>query len=805
MTNVIDEYLRNNLWANPKGDWQFPIMPELISPSQGYRGYFILNNTRFNLPDNNSYYNAYSAGRLNPELIRLLLNNNMWTSFDEIINNYNMYSSAYTDDGITLLRSDVYYAFGKNKTLIILVRRNNNFNLNYENLNIGVRFYAPVYLEQNQSLYSGSFSCVSKNITNNQYLNDVQTFYNSYPENSVSVFINGYLNSINNVTIGSSVDIIYDPVYKSTYSRLLNTLPVFYSNLDKSRKYLFHIDPENINEIDFISNIDFYLIGYNSNSSYGLYLHRNIISNIRNVSFHDYSIETSNVQNLMINISNLVENPTFEIVAKVRKSPFGQNLLNTDNDLLNLYKIQSDKESLFAGKNSVSIFNASNLESSDIMQYVSSYQSQLDQFNSLEVAGYNSITNAICSPLVNVGSEPILIPECFTPGFTAFEFSNGLLNLTSSNSNNGSYSVINSTTDKVLFLNGVPTNNPNDIYKSWLGGNISISTQYDYRVYGFNGQNWLDVTNEIPVQEVSGSNILSYINGYEELLIKTSEYIYVVSAEVNVQNTALFYELNDPYMEAIPYGALDVFLNGYYLNYLIDYILIGNIVYITNLEKININNINNLLIVGYSFCNQDLSIPNYNNIKVYENLPEFNNDHYYPHITIVNNQIYDNQTFTEPYYEVNNKLIPVSLRYFYNLDTLTLLEDSLENKPKMDVMESLYNEFKPIDILPNKKPILSVFLNTILNNAIQGEFNNFIYTDYSKSDILFLLFSWSKLFSSDPLFNDDILSEQYEIFGTFNTIDVNKYVYDFFVHVLEVYKSDKLNYFGTVSNLNIKF
>ena len=809
MTNVLDQSLRNNVWGNPKGDWQFPIIPELVSPPDGYKGIFRLGNVNVELPDNNSVYNVYTAGSLNPELIKLLINNGFWTSFVDVMKNNNMFASAYTDDGLTFCRKDLYYTFGRNRSLLIALRRNSLFDVDYSYLNIAVRFFIPAYLDQNLSVYNGKYDVFSMDVLSNNALTLTNNFISQYNNEDLTIFINGYLSNASNIAVNQAVDVVYDPQIKAIYKSMLNTLPVFYSELDQKRKYLFHVDPTNIDELDFISNIDFYLVIDNGTDKYGLYVHRNNVENIRNVTFHDYSILTNNIQNLISNLPIAIKDYSLYLVGYFRHSPYGQNLINTDQELLNFYKIEKNKFTLLAGKNDVSIYNASKLEMSPIMRYITSYQSSLYNFDSLDVAGYNSITKLVCSPLVNVENTLIEIPECFSNAFTAYEFSNGILNLYSSDNKNGAYQVVNGNTDQVLFINGSTTNDPNSIYIEWSGGNYSVPTLYDFRVYGYNGE-WSDITNNITVLTVMNNNVLSYPEGYSEVLIKTNQYTLNIDNVVYIDNSGYIATIDDPNMVNIPYGFVDVYLNGFTLIYGIDYFLIGNDVYVTNVDKLLLNDFNKILISCYGFCNSDLTMPNYNETKVIinnnnEQINSIIESSYMPSVPIVNSEVYNNQTFTQDYLEVTNKVYPISLRTFYNKDTQTFLDNESNRETIVDNLEEIFNSFKPKDVLVNKKILLSPFLNIVLYNSINHYYDAFITSDYTRSDIGMFLFSLREQFNQDPLFNDNLDKNYYRVLGCLGNVSVNKFVYDFYSNLLIYYKNDKLDIDTTLSFLQIVF
>ncbi len=800
--------MMNHLWGNPKGDWQYPLIPDKISPSSGYIVYFNHNNRVINLPDNTSTFSIFTLGSLNPELLGLRIPGpNGWVSFDSVMTTLNMYASCYTE-GLNLLRSDIYYRFNQSKELIIAVRWNSNFNIDYGSLDkITIRFYIPEYLNQNKSIYSGNFDILSLNVNANDALSEVQAFSEKY-SGQVSIFANGYYTTLDNIQLNQGVDIIYSPIFKSSYSRSLNSLPVFYSDIDNEWKCLFHIGPTVVNDLEFISNIDFYLVINYPSTQLGLYIDRNNISNIRNVTYHDYAISTEIIESLLSNLPLTENDYSYSIVANVHKSAFGRELINSSNQLLDLYNIDKvPTVSLLAGMNANSIYNATDLEKGSVMDYIQSGFNELSNFDLLEIGGYGSIAKLVGNPLVQVENNWVTVPGAYPEYFTAFEYQNNLLTNFSSNYSNAKYPLVNQSATYVEFINGQSTNDFNDIYTEWSSGSYSIPIDLDYRVYAIINNVYTDVTNNISMSTVSSNNILTYNPEYGTMYIKTSQYILVQDGVYasNVNGTVV--TINDTMMSNIPYGVVDVFINGYYLIQNRDYILIGNTVYITNFEYSNSSS-NSVLIRCYSFCNTDMTmLSNTENFYIENNssanltLLSLSMQYYSPTVLIVNNQIYTSQSFLEPFLYVTIKTYPVSMRNYYNQDSVTLYNNDLQTRK---LIKDLNNTFKTDIVISNKTTLLSAFLSTVLYNSLLGTYNDFINSNYAMADIGPYLSNLVSQFNGiDPLLNDDISSNQYSVVGVLASLPINVpvNVYDFFSKVMTFFYNDKLDTFATLSYL----
>lgn len=813
MSNQINTFLMDHLWANPNGDWQYPLMPDKISPTNGYIVYFNHNTRSINLPDNTSTFSVFTLGSLNPELLGLRIPGpSGWVSFSSVMTTLNMYASCYTSNGLNLLRSDVYYRFNQSKELIIAIRWNSNFNIDYASLDqITIRFYIPEYLNQNKSIYSGSFDILSLNVNANNALAQVQAFAQKY-NNQVSIFANGYYITLNSLQLNQAVDIIYSPIFKSSHTTPINNLPVFYSDIDNEWKCLFHIDPLVVDSLEFISDVDFYLVIQYTNSQLGLYINRNNISNIRNVTYHDYSISTEVIEALLNSIPLTENDYSYSITANVHKSAFGRNMVNSSNELLSLYNINKvSTTSLLAGINANSIYNANELEKSAVSSYMQSGFNELSSFDLLSIGGYGSIAKLVGSPLLRVENTWVTVPPAYPEYFTAFEYANNLLTNFGSNYSNGQYPLSNDSATYVEFINGIYTNSIENIYNQWTSGTYSIPIDLDYRVYALVNNVYTDVTSNITVSTVSNNNILEYNSAYSTMYVKTSQYIFVQDGIYTSNINGTIIPISDSLMTNIPYGIVDVFINGYYLVYNRDYILIGNIIYITNFEYSNSVN-NSVLIRCYSFCNSDTSMLNttenfyiQNDNTANETLLSLYSQYYSPIVMIVNNQIWTQQSFTEPYLYVTIKTYPVSLRNYYNQDSVNLFNNDLQTR---SFIKNLNNTFKTDIVISNKTTLLSAFLSTVLYNALLGTYDEFINSDYSFADIgPYLNHLVSQFNLVDPLFNVEIRSNQYSVIGVLanSAINVPVNIYNFYYKVMTFFYNDKLDMFGTLSYLQKTF
>ncbi len=820
MPNFFTQFLVDNIWASPKGDWQFPITPMRMSPDDGFINTCQLAKTNIALPTKNETYHLFQVGRYNPQLLKLLLGNGTWQSFADIINNQNVYAQTYTDYGLTLSLSDVYFRFDYNKSLYIAVRWNSAFELNYNELTtITIRFITASFIDNSIPQLLNQYSAWSGLVTDDLDRSSLDQFAVQYPSQNLLVYINGFLSDLNAIAYYDQVDVIFDPLYKQSTVLRLNELPVFNSDMDKQRKYLFHVTPLNENDIDFINNIDFYLTAMDTNGNQtGLYIHRNNIRNVRNVTFHDYSIMAYNVQNLLTYLPLALSNYELYITAFIRKSGFNTGgVIDTKEKLLSLYDFPDDLlTSLLANLNSDSLWNASNLEKSATLQFIQCYLEDLNNYNTEEVGGYLSITNQICPPLAEADSNWVTIPPCYQDGFTVAEFSNGLLSGLSYNQKDGKYQLVNPNTDHVEFTSGIPTTEIDLIYSPWIDGSFTVPLNIEYRVYGQDPENgWIDITNLVSSEQTSSGTVLTYPTGYTNIIVKNNGYQFVYSKALPTSFSNISIQLDDPYMSYIPYGVIDVYLNGYLLVHHVDYIVIGNTVYLCNYEQMKTTYNNLLYIKCQGFCDSNLKLLSLDTNLILENTPENINSLneiiatlYRAAVVVVNNTLYTGQSYPDSFLYICIKTKLVNAYKYLGSDSQTLLTSALDTNEKISLLKTVYMPDYSVKPLTNyKKTLISPFLYTILENLLAGEYDQWFSINYTKADLGNFFYEMSQVFYDDPIWNSVVNYDYYQVvgFNTAFTVNLNAYQFKFFIDVVTFFNNSRIDYLSTLTNTLLVF
>jgi hypothetical protein len=188
------------------------------------------------------------------------------------------------------------------------------------------------------------------------------------------------------------------------------------------------------------------------------------------------------------------------------------------------------------------------------------------------------------------------------------------------------------------------------------------------------------------------------------------------------------------------------------------------------------------------------------------------NNEYRPLVITINNLLYNyeevlqNSFIKSDILYISSKTPLINAHEYLNSDSQTLLEESLGINTIIKNIENNINNPSVILYPVNNKVILiSAFLSEILTNLINGNYDEFVYSDYVEADIGNYFLSLSQNLIDDPLWNDRVEYVYFAVVG-FNiqySVSLNKQYFDFYVRVLKYYSNERLDYYDTVTNLSI--
>lgn len=639
MAEFLVDHAVKNVWCSPEQDRQYILQAAKITPINGRISTVDVMWRNIKLPDTTSYWHVYQVGGVSPLVFGLLSDQNKWISFSQVCNTQKMICDIYTLNGIMLPRTDTYYMYTKDNNLIICVRNNNNINFDF-NGNIFIRLYTNAYFTSTRSNKDTDYIFIGgKTILTTDDILTIQNTIASYRTltGETYCFINGVKVSnisILNASIGDACEFIYDSSIIKIVDFPIYSLNTFNSTLDNTAKYLLNYFGNDDGTIDYIDDIDVFILEDLSNNSHsGVYYNHNNPSALRNLTHRDYSINASFI-NTYINIirtiagNRLVDTNNLFIRLHIRKSGYNRSSVNEANRIKELYKLppESIPRAMLGLDSVVNNWTADTLESSMYTNIMRSKFIEITKQKVSDAYGYNAISKLIANtpnvPIVVGNNKVITLPFALQNYSTMYEYDvNGLLLGFYVHVSGGSYICANLNTVLVEIISGAGSKILDDTFGNnnlpVNANNNSFRVYYANRINNGNDNNWTDVTGTDKYLITNG--VLEWADNLIDpyICIRTDNKFLAYNLSLNSSNGYMRFTLNQTSMGvdkilSIPLGDLDIFLNGHSLIKNLDYFVNFPEVVITN-KKYLINPMTtnqNLHIRFTGFCNSDLTMKN---------------------------------------------------------------------------------------------------------------------------------------------------------------------------------------------------
>ena len=645
MSEYLFDYAIKNIWCNPDVDRQYIVKPYRITQSNGVFNSASVMSKTYSMPTKQERYHVFQVGFLPPGLLGMFSDilddyTDEWTSVVESINSDQMLMDVYTDKGVQIPRSEVYYMFTNDQNLIFAIKENSRVKINYKTEDIYFRVYSPAYFNTEEG-HDGNDLIYAYSVVPT-VMNDILVIQNKiayYKTLSGSLFIykNGLLvNDITllNTSLKDAIDIVYDSTVFREVEFKVSDLTVFTSKIDSVYKYLLHYpDTDSTDMIYYHDDIDFYITDGKTSFS-GLYYHRNKVGACRMVTHRDYSIMVDNVVNfksaLETILSSGINQSDVTIKLYLRKSSYTRPLVFENQRFQELYKLSDDKvmAALSGVAATVSVWEASNAEASWYSRMTGMQHKSITEDIVEEALGYNAISKIIGdTPQITVTEHSrtmVNVPVGLQNDSTVYEYDSEGLLLRSVEINSATeYTATNSTVKLVEIIAGTGSQYPNILFGT---NTINIPENANYRVYvchavsGGYDEIWSDITGSDKYTVIN--NVLTWTAEEEGqyMMVRTDlkflDYSIGVSANAGVfEFTLSEYQNrgngNKHRVMCVPMGELDIFLNGYSLIRGLDYVINFPKVVINNREYLTTNPLTTeqkVRIRFTGFCTSDMKL-----------------------------------------------------------------------------------------------------------------------------------------------------------------------------------------------------
>lgn len=628
MSNPIIQHALANVWCAPEQDAQAIIQPARITHSSGVFGRVTVMWSTISLPTERDFYHVYSLGDLATVLVNLPRTRGQWLNLATIAHERNVHVQLYNKRGILYPCSLAWLYIMDNTNVIVAIENRNNIDWDFTNEKLYFRVYSNAYFFSKRWRLSKSTSMsgltvyggvVGRDFTVPQFKNrlaeleqkdfGVTKFYHN--GKLITRVPSGYVSG------GDTLEFIHDRSIRRVRQINFFDLHEFTSQRsgDEGGKAKHVIPPdEHGDTIEYYDDIDFHLVRNQANIddlAVGVYYHRNEAIAVRMLTHNAYSIAGQHVNSFVLDNPDIFDNnEDVEVRMYVRESGWQRELIHDGYHIRQLYKLDLDQieQAMGTTGNEVTEWQAGELEQNDYTRLMGSDPNNIDKTLVANAYGYHTLTRimsqSVHQPQGSGSSRYVTRPPGMSMAAVFTYNLQGHLVGWSSHLAGETIHVPASTQAKVVeLLDGRLHDSGNDYY-----GWTLITTNESVRKTGFrcyvapmiNGSpdqsQWTDVTDDDTYFTVSedgkeiqwndseldlkGEYPATRIGGrvvfYQVPL--NEDYPGYVRFDVNVPNRWKLPSKDDDsslsgYPITIPYGQMDIFMDGQLLVEDVDYIV----------------------------------------------------------------------------------------------------------------------------------------------------------------------------------------------------------------------------------------
>jgi hypothetical protein len=675
--------------------------------------------------------------------------------------------------------------------------------------------------------------------------------------------------SLTTAGVGDTVEFVLDASVKRFVEFDIKDLPAFVSTLDNERKLILHYVDPTVQSIEYLDDLDLYLYKPlpTAGRFMGVYYHRNEGAWLRMLTHKDYSIPVerlvgfvrthtpdprNTIDPVRWNADNWSDINQLKLRVYFRHSGYERPLQPESHRIQELYRLNSQQiVQAMTGDHALNpLWQAENLERSPYVQFMSAspefvypiafgrpegnspQKTEAQEFVG-DVYGYHAAASILAKTpskvYVDQGYRYADLAYEHWDNATVFEYdAQGVLLEHHYHVGGRKYRANNSLCVRVEAITGLGSTELNTTY-----GNapVDLPTGYNYRIYvsskwgGVPKGDWIDIT-ELPNRSDWG-----YLDDTSENIrwvwtadtskwygaVRVDDRFFLQELTFNksmghirfsvASNEIHEGDLTHQIME-IPFGHLDVLLNGRSLIENLDYVVQWPQVVLNNLEYLHDGN-NRVLIRGHGFCTSELTRQPVGEVGFVE-YGVLSNDGQYDVFThkvqriIVDGHYRDARelVFEEDMSELRItderngapfliQTPAIVFRDVYAKDNVARAEDDVRDKQVSDYMTEYFPKRKrpEPDFIETQYHVFSVFSNKILHDLRNGIlYPAGIEDHYSEYDIR----RWCKDY--EWLLPFDLCNREYNelhvgVYPHWHTAPVGLtiYQYQFYVRVLQTY------------------
>lgn len=657
-----------NVWCNPAQDRQFVYKLARLTPRYGTRDHIRLYYEHVVMPTPEIKYHIYQIGHALPKRLGLPLKTQQWLRLSDLANDELLHTELYIESGIQFPRHSSYIRLTKNRNVIVAVAINDRIG-DLEDQSLYLRFYSNAFFNSVRSEGRRYMRVDGLTVKTQDQLIALQRRLRIEVE-ELGGWTYHYVNgrfvhnlSLTTAQVGDVVEYVIDGSLKRKVVFKIDDLKAFHSTRDAAQKYILHYDDPSVDQIEYLDDLDVFLVKPSIADRYmGITYHRNTIDWLRMLTHKDYSIPRHRLDEFVEvhpvdprSLENADQWPSddwtslsgMELHVYLRDSGYERPLIVESSRISELYKLPSKliMESFTGVQGSLPLWRAANLEDSEYVRFMSALPREVHPitYNDVEttsqekqnaqefvgkVYGYHAASKYLSDTPTRVleadGRRYVPLAYTHQTNATVFEYSeHGVLLGHYSHIDGEEYPTRNAEATVVEAITGHGTNRPNTVYGTVP---VNLKDGYNFRAYvrrmwrDIPRGDWLEVTHDSDYGYVDTDTVP---NRWVWSVDPTTHYGAVrqddsfFCRELTLDRHAGYFGFTLRAVEThqgytgeedldIPYGDLDVYLNGKALIENLDYRVVWPRVIINNLEYLKPTQ-QNVLVRAYGFCREDLS------------------------------------------------------------------------------------------------------------------------------------------------------------------------------------------------------
>lgn len=617
MTNPLVQYALSNIWCTPEQDNQVIFKLARLTGYNGVMNSWKVFMTSFKLPEQNVRFHLFQIGQIHPKLINLFPQQNAWVKISDSCNQTDTNCHLYADSGVRFALTQCYYLVTEEGNVIIAIKElrqlgkltANSPELAYGKANVYINLYNNAYFASNRSLgvqdQVGVFGGVAGTT---QQIIDWQVDYNAKKllPGHVIAYRNGLVVrnvSLTTCAVGDLIEYVYDSSVRRIVDFPLANLQTFDSQLDQTGKYILHHNLPNVDTIDYLDDIDFFLV--DTTTERGVYFHKNNARALRMLTHRDYSVAVSQIEAYLNEHASWLSFANAKLQALVRYSGYERPLVNEHSRIKELYKLPDEKilQAMTGINSTVPVWKAEALEQSQYARLMSSIWTAVNASTVSAALGYNAVAKQFADPFVRTTgttTKQAQVPYLYQIQSVGFEYdAQGKLLGYKNHAGAVTYTCNSAQAVMVEFVRGVGGIRVDDVYDE---PTQTLQAGLDYRFYISpkygNAQQavWTDVTEDQSKYYRSGDTLHWLISTEYRTLVRSNAKFLLDTKTFNLSEGLLSFNITserlvngNPVQQnlEVPLGELDIYLNGKALIQDLDYQLKFPMVVIRNKEYLD--------------------------------------------------------------------------------------------------------------------------------------------------------------------------------------------------------------------------